>query len=58
MSALPKPATLFTGEMLQKLQEREQELRDGGGFEVQTTAELRAKLEARRVAQDSDEAAA
>jgi hypothetical protein len=48
MSALPKPATFYTEAMLQKIQEREKELREGGGFEVRSTAELRAEIKTRR----------
>lgn len=56
MSALPKPATFYTEAMLQKIREREQELREGGGFEVQNTAELRALIESRRAVRVVDAA--
>ena len=43
----PGTVTLFTEEILRKLDERERELKDGG-FEVADTKELRERIEARR----------
>ena len=42
------PISFFTEEVLQKLEQREQEIKSGGGFEVKDTSELRSRLDARR----------
>jgi bifunctional DNA-binding transcriptional regulator/antitoxin component of YhaV-PrlF toxin-antitoxin module len=42
------PTSFFTEEILQKLEQREQELKSGAGFEVQNTSELRNRLQSRR----------
>jgi bifunctional DNA-binding transcriptional regulator/antitoxin component of YhaV-PrlF toxin-antitoxin module len=42
------PTSFFTEEIVQKLKQREEELKGGAGFEVQNTSELRTKLQARK----------
>jgi len=53
----PGTVTLFTEEILRKLDERELELKEGG-FEVADTKELRERIEARRLSMMAAEDAA